>query len=446
MNGPMINTEFMINPLAPQTNEASSSASVIDEISEEGSFLGCLLGALNGSEAVAVEQGVATGKLQFVSEEFREVLWTSMEERLGYLPQNATPKKNTQSGSQPNLLEEILGALSDAGENEKQADLLTALIKENTNENQAVVRGGWNVDLEGNENGLLTSKVVKTAVNGDLIASEVTIDDSQKPTPKVVKTVVNRDLIASEVTIDDSQKPTPGEGIARGSSQGKAVVDEALFPQTMKDLAQRLQGNHEKTPLAETLDRVLLSDSALPEGKGGMTQVMPAGEEMSHLQLTEPSALGEGATTPNRPVSALLGDGLMAQVLESLNLRTWRAGQRELRIQLQPPELGRVDMKIGLDNHQVVLKIHVENPFVKDLIENNLAQLRQSLQDQGLRMDQCAVTVSDHDEPGFGANDENPTGSSGHASLVEGGEIEESPSERRYSAYLWGSDLVNVFV
>jgi flagellar hook-length control protein FliK len=442
----MINTEFMINPLAPQTSEASSSASVIDEISEEGSFLGCLLGALNGSEAVAVEEGVAAGKLQFVSEEFREILWTSMEERLGYLPQNATPKENTQSGSQPNLLAEILGALSDAGENEKQADLLTALIKENMNENQAVVRGGWNVDPEGNENGLPTSKVVKTAVNGDLIASEVTMDDSPKPT---LGEGIPRGPSQGKAVVDEvfsAPKPTLGEGIARGSSQGKAVVDEALFPQTMKDLAQRLQGNHEKTPLAETLDRVLLSDSALPEGKGGMTQVMPAGEEMSHLQLTEPSALGEGATTPNRPVSAFLGDGLMAQVLESLNLRTWRAGQRELRIQLQPPELGRVDMKIGLDNHQVVLKIHVENPFVKDLIENNLAQLRQSLQDQGLRMDQCAVTVSDHDRPGFGANDENPTGSSGHASLVEGGEIEESPSERRYSAYLWGSDLVNVFV
>ena len=415
----MINTEFMINPLAPQTSEGSSSASV-DEASEGGSFLGCLLGALNGSEAAPVDEGVAAGKLQFVSEEFREVLWTSMEERLGSLSQNATPKENTQSGPQPDPLAEILGALSDTGKNEKQADLLTAVITKNTKQNQTAVRGDWNVDPEANENGL--------------------------PTPKGVKTAVRSDLIASEVTMDDSQKPTLGGDIARGSSQGKAHVDEGLFPQTMKDLAQRLQGNHGKTPMAETPDRVALTDSVLPEAEGEMTRVTAAGEEMPPPQLTEPSVLVEAVTTSNRPVPAFLSDGLMAQVLEGLNLKTWRTGQRELRIQLHPPELGRVHMKIGLENHQVVLRIDVDNPFVKDLIENNLGQLRQSLQDQGLRMDQCAVTVSDHDQPGFGDTDENPADSSGHASLAEGGEIEESPSERLHSAYYLGSDLVNVFV
>jgi len=419
MNGPMINTEFMINPLAPQTSEGPSSASV-DEASEGGSFLGCLLGALNGSEAAPVDEGVAAGKLQFVSEEFREVLWTSMEERLGSFPQAATSKENTQSGSQPNPLAEILGALSDTGENEKQADLLTALITKNTKQNQTAVRGDWNVDPEANENGL--------------------------PTPKGLKTAVRSDLIASEVTMDDSQKPTLGGDIARGSSQGKTHVDEALFPETMKTLAQRLQGNNGKTLMAETPDRVALTGSVLPEAEGEMTRVTAAGEEMQPPQLTEPSVLAEAVTTSNRPVPAFLSDGLMTQVLEGLNLKTWRAGQRELRIQLHPPELGRVHMKIGLENHQVVLRIDVDNPFVKDLIENNLGQLRQSLQDQGLRMDQCAVTVSDHDQPGFGDTDENPAGSSGHASLAEGGEIEESPSERLHSTYHWGSDLVNVFV
>ena len=419
MNGPMIDTEFMINPLAPETSGASPSASV-DETSEEGSFLGCLLGAMTGGDTTAVEQGVAAAKLQFVSEGFQEVLWTPMEERLGHLSQKATPTENTLSGCEPNALAEILGALSDAEAGEKQTDLLAALVKEKPNENQNLVRGSLNVDPKGPENGL--------------------------PTLKVLETKANTDLIASDVTMDDAQKPTVGEGMVRDSSQGKAVVAEGLFSQTMKDLAQRVQENHPKTPLTETVDRVILSDSTLPEGKGATTHGVPGGEELSLPQVTEPSTWGEGVTTPNRPVSALLGDGLMAQVLEGLNLKTWRAGQREMRIQLQPPELGRVHMKIGLDNHHVVLRIDVENPFVKDLIENNLAQLRQSLQDQGLRMDQCAVTVSDHDETGFGANHENAAGSSGHTASVEGGETAESPLQRVRSAYWGDSDLVNVFI
>jgi len=392
----------------------------VDETSEEGSFLESLLGAMTGSNTTAVDQGVAAGKLQFVSEEFQEVLWTPMEERLGHLSQKATVTENTPSACEPNALTEILGALSDAGEGEKQTDLLAALVKENTNKNQSLVRGSLNVDPKGPENGL--------------------------PTVKVLETKANADLIASDVTMDDAQKPTVGEGMVGGSSQGKAVVAEGLFSQTMKDLVQRVQGNDPKTPVTETLDRVILSDSTLPEGKGGTTHGIPGGEELSTPQITEPSTWSEGVTTPNRPVSALLGDGLMAQVLEGLNLKTWRAGQREMRIQLQPPELGRVHMKIGLDNHHVVLRINVENPFVKDLIENNLAQLRQSLEDQGLRMDQCAVTVSDHDETGFGGNHENAAGSSGHDASVKGGETAEPPPQRMGSAYWGDSDLVNVFI
>ena len=149
----------------------------------------------------------------------------------------------------------------------------------------------------------------------------------------------------------------------------------------------------------------------------------------------------------NGPLPSSLVDGFMQQILEHLNVKTWRVAQREVRIQLHPEEMGRLNMEIGMKDHQVIVKIHVENPFVKDLIENNLAQLREGLLDQGMRMDRCSVTVGDHFQHQSGRDGDDGTEGSGDSlSSIDDGETEKMPSQHPWSAYAGDSDLVNLFI
>jgi hypothetical protein len=77
-----------------------------------------------------------------------------------------------------------------------------------------------------------------------------------------------------------------------------------------------------------------------------------------------------------------------------------RNGQQEARIDLKPDFLGHLRMQVISENHQVTVKILAEHGFVKDMIENNLHQLKADLQQQGLEVDKVEVSVSHDSEDG----------------------------------------------
>jgi len=76
-----------------------------------------------------------------------------------------------------------------------------------------------------------------------------------------------------------------------------------------------------------------------------------------------------------------------------------RNGQHEAKIDLKPDFLGHIRMQVITENHQVTVKILTEFPFVKNIVENNIHQLKADLQQQGLNVDKLEVSVShDSDE------------------------------------------------
>jgi flagellar hook-length control protein FliK len=71
-----------------------------------------------------------------------------------------------------------------------------------------------------------------------------------------------------------------------------------------------------------------------------------------------------------------------------------RNGQHEAKIDLKPDFLGHVRMQVIIENHQVTVKIVTESGFVKDMVENNIYQLKADLQQQGFNVDKLEVAVS----------------------------------------------------
>ncbi len=72
-----------------------------------------------------------------------------------------------------------------------------------------------------------------------------------------------------------------------------------------------------------------------------------------------------------------------------------KSDQGEARIDLKPEFLGQVRMQIVTDNQQVTVRIVTELPMVRDLIEQNLHQLKADLQQQGLQVERVEVSVAD---------------------------------------------------
>jgi hypothetical protein len=90
---------------------------------------------------------------------------------------------------------------------------------------------------------------------------------------------------------------------------------------------------------------------------------------------------------------------LMSQTLDQIVQKavlSLHNGQHEIELHLKPDYLGHIRMQIVSEGHQVAIKIAAEFPFVKDMLESNLHQLRADLQAQGLNIDELEVSVA-HD-------------------------------------------------
>ena len=86
-----------------------------------------------------------------------------------------------------------------------------------------------------------------------------------------------------------------------------------------------------------------------------------------------------------------------SQIIERISFRGM-GSQKEINIKLDPPSLGSVRMNVSTSGESVRTTIVTENHFVKQVIEGNLSQLKDSLANQGIKVDHFSVLVGGNAE------------------------------------------------
>lgn len=107
-------------------------------------------------------------------------------------------------------------------------------------------------------------------------------------------------------------------------------------------------------------------------------------------------SLREGITAPVKtevqqvPVRQFANEmtSMITGKLEIIN----KDGIHEATISLFPEHLGQVDVKITMQNGHLVAQFVTEHSSAKDLLENQMSQLRAALQSQGLQVEKLEVT------------------------------------------------------
>lgn len=141
---------------------------------------------------------------------------------------------------------------------------------------------------------------------------------------------------------------------------------------------------------------------------------------------------GEAAATTNSPpaqVSTSRAPDIVFQLADQISIQV-RDGKGEIRIQLKPESLGRMEIKVEATAQGVSARISTESGAVKSYLESNLQMLLQTLQDQGLKIDRIQVTVQDafdsQSSSGFSAQ-------FGHAGSGQNGREAHLPSGKSES-------------
>ncbi|MBI4829663.1 MAG: flagellar hook-length control protein FliK [Nitrospinae bacterium] len=116
------------------------------------------------------------------------------------------------------------------------------------------------------------------------------------------------------------------------------------------------------------------------------------GAAAGHTHGKAQAANAGAVKTPQAPRGEF-DRSLIDQIIKNARFSTRANGVSNMVIHLEPAHLGKVNMKITVQDNVVKAMMIAENPEVRGAIEANLETLRASLQGQGLKVDQIVVAA-----------------------------------------------------
>ena len=121
-------------------------------------------------------------------------------------------------------------------------------------------------------------------------------------------------------------------------------------------------------------------------------------------------------------------------------------GQARARISLHPPMLGKLQMHIITEGNQVKATFFAETAQVKEIIENNLPQLRQSFLQQGLKVENFNVFVGNHPHGNQAEKQGFFNSGTAHNLGEEGPEGEDILAVERMKSSAMGNHTIDLFI
>lgn len=108
--------------------------------------------------------------------------------------------------------------------------------------------------------------------------------------------------------------------------------------------------------------------------------------------VLEVNAGNEESTLTERPLPVWNVDELAEQMLRQARV-SMKKGLSEMRVQLVPPHLGKVLLRIKVGNQKMMALVKVETHEARQLIQENIHQLRESMAERGVIVEKFDVFV-----------------------------------------------------
>lgn len=141
----------------------------------------------------------------------------------------------------------------------------------------------------------------------------------------------------------------------------------------------------------------------------GTTPVTTQPNGVAH-GVTNETAIGHNPTLINEPdrVAGARTAEVIRQVTDQLEGLA-KNPRATLHIQLQPEELGRINLRLTTNANGLRVTMFADQAMTRDLLENNLSNLRSALADAGINLSSLNVSQDNHPGQGGYATWQTPT-------------------------------------
>jgi len=229
------------------------------------------------------------------------------------------------------------------------------------------------------------------------------------------------------------------QGDASLITGGKASLDNKISPfASLARAADKLPGQNSREKLSQLVTH-LMDVGGVAAGDG--LKAARSGETSAALKVMESADAG--------PVD------ITGQIVRAVNF-SQQDGQYRVRMTLQPPHLGNLDVALSVKNHHIHAVFLVDNSAAHEAVTHELPQLQAHLVQQGFKVSDFSVQVGTGDSRGFQAFQRNPQFSDDGADGKNRGRIKEpdgilpgvaSSQDRRVRGDISaGPERINVFI
>jgi flagellar hook-length control protein FliK len=202
------------------------------------------------------------------------------------------------------------------------------------------------------------------------------VTDKAEESPSVIKTAA---------TSDNGIISVPKEVL----NQTAAVVQESRKPfQVLRDPIWRF--NVVGTENTATDGQTAIVPSIIESEQPSDSSSQPAWTFMKNDTLASAvPTLGKAILPDQVPVQQFAQQ--IEKFLVKQFLLTQGNGTSEAKLTLNPEHLGQVDIRIIMQNGQITAQFMTDNAMARDLLDNQMSQLRSALHGQGLQVDRLEV-------------------------------------------------------
>ncbi len=195
---------------------------------------------------------------------------------------------------------------------------------------------------------------------------------------------------ASDTNVVASEE---GGRVTQSDIQPKGNMDNQAQQENMKDFSN-------------VLDENVKTDAKDASDISGGVPVSFAERMMQELEAA--------VTNVSESYGEIDPENIMEQIFERVKVQTGKEIS-SMEIQLQPESLGKVDLQVTLQDGKMVAEIKTESETVKNIIEGQLIQLKETFEQQGLKVTSVDVSVSQNGLSGQMTQDSDGNRSGGQA-------------------------------
>lgn len=186
-------------------------------------------------------------------------------------------------------------------------------------------------------------------------------------------------LAASSTQTESIHKPADNQQLKAAAGNFSLDKFESMLEASQKLMTKAAAGAEKlgDSPFAQRLESATSSTNAVPQSVSQPTQVQKAVAEANNLMMPQNVKLNTPAW------SNALAERAVMVAAQSTNVA---------QIQLDPPELGSLNIRVQINQDQVSLNFTSPHAHVRDAVEQSLPRLREMFAEQGLALTDSSVS------------------------------------------------------